>query len=85
MIVDAAAIQGLQLSNPQEFHSVTGKGIKGIVDGRRVAVGNLALMAEVGALKPATGLSYGKAPGGDAHFCGHQWQLCRQPRRRQTD
>jgi Cu+-exporting ATPase len=44
----------LQLSHPEEFHSVTGKGIVGIVDGRKVAVGSLALMLEVGALqKPA--------------------------------
>ncbi len=68
VIVDAAVIQGLQLSNPHEFHSVTGKGIKGVVDGKRVAVGNLALMAEVGALKPRTGLSYGKVLGGTPIF-----------------
>ncbi len=68
VIVDAAASQGLQLSNPEEFHSVTGKGIKGVVDGKRVAVGNMALMAEVGALKPGAGLIYGKAPGGTPIF-----------------
>ncbi|MFZ0143620.1 MAG: heavy metal translocating P-type ATPase [Candidatus Sulfotelmatobacter sp.] len=68
VIVDAAVSQGLQLSNPQEFDSVTGKGIKGVVDGKRVAVGNLALMAEVGALKPGTGLSYGKVLGGTPIF-----------------
>ncbi|MGA8216293.1 MAG: heavy metal translocating P-type ATPase [Candidatus Sulfotelmatobacter sp.] len=68
VIVDAAAKQGMQLSNPEEFHSVTGKGIRGIVAGRQVAVGNIALMAEVGALKPGTGLSYGKVLGGTSIF-----------------
>ncbi len=68
VLVDAAASRGLQLSNPGEFHSVTGKGIQGVVDGKRVAVGNLALMAEVGALKLGTGLSYGKVPGGTPIF-----------------
>jgi Cu+-exporting ATPase len=68
VIVDAAASQGLQLSNPEEFHSVTGKGIKGVVDGKRVAVGNMALMAEAGALKPGMGISYGRAPGGTPIF-----------------
>ena len=43
-----------------EFQSVTGKGIMGVVDGKKVAVGNLALMTEVGALKPRAGSSYGK-------------------------
>ena len=53
-IVEAAARQELKLSQPQEFKSVPGKGILGLVDGRKVAVGSLALMVEVGALqKPA--------------------------------
>ena len=51
VVVDAAAKRGLQLSSPEEFHSVTGKGIVGIVAGRKVAVGSLALMAQVGALQ----------------------------------
>jgi Cu+-exporting ATPase len=50
-IVEAAAEKGLQLSQPQEFASVTGKGIVGVVDGRRVAVGSPLLMVDVGALQ----------------------------------
>ncbi len=50
-IVEAAAERGLQLSQPQEFTSVTGKGIRGVVDGRQVAVGSATLMVEVGALQ----------------------------------
>jgi Cu+-exporting ATPase len=53
-IVQAAEKRGLKLSHPSEFNSVTGKGIVGAVDGRKVAVGSPALMVEVGALqKPA--------------------------------
>jgi len=50
-VVAAAADRGLRLSQPEEITSVTGKGIRGIVDGRKVAVGSPALMAEVGALQ----------------------------------
>jgi Cu+-exporting ATPase len=48
-IVQAAERQGLQLSPPSEFLSVPGKGITGVVEGKRVAVGNAGLMVEVGA------------------------------------
>jgi Cu+-exporting ATPase len=55
-VVEAAVKQGLKLSQPQDFQSVTGRGIVGIVDGRKIAVGNAALMADVGALqKPGVG------------------------------
>jgi Cu+-exporting ATPase len=50
-VVDAALSRGLHLSQPQDFHSIAGKGILGIVDGKKVAIGNSALMAEVGALQ----------------------------------
>ena len=50
-VVDAAVSRGLKLSQPQEIISVTGKGIVGVVDGRKVAVGSLGLMIEVGALQ----------------------------------
>lgn len=50
-IVEAAGERGLQLSQPKEFHSITGKGIRGVVDGRQVAVGSATLMVDVGALQ----------------------------------
>jgi Cu+-exporting ATPase len=55
-IVDAATAKGLTLSNPTEFTYFVGKGVRGTVDGKRVAVGNLALMQEVGALHPGKGI-----------------------------
>jgi Cu+-exporting ATPase len=52
-IVEAAQRQGLQLSQPHEFVSVPGKGITGVVDGKRIAVGNNLFMTELGAFARA--------------------------------
>jgi P-type Cu+ transporter len=48
-IVKAAVERNLKLSQPQEFTLVPGQGIRGIVDGKQVAVGNPALMVAIGA------------------------------------
>ena len=50
-VVEAALQRGLKLHEPQEFQSVSGKGILGVVDGRQVGVGNPALMVQIRALK----------------------------------
>jgi P-type Cu+ transporter len=50
-IVEAASERNLKLSQPQEFQLIPGRGIRGRVDGRTVAVGNPLLMVEVGALQ----------------------------------
>jgi Cu+-exporting ATPase len=47
-IVKGAEAQGLQLREAQEFRSLTGKGVTGKVDGRSVALGNAALLADLG-------------------------------------
>jgi Cu+-exporting ATPase len=62
-IVEAATKKGLTLSQPQDFQSVPGRGIVGTVDGRKVAVGTLSLMVEVGALQEAA-VSSGAGIGG---------------------
>ena len=64
IVVQAAAKQGLQLSSPQQFRSASGKGIQGVVDGKQVAIGNFALMQEVGATKGwfAYGMVAGATP-----------------------
>ena len=49
--MEAAVARGLKLSQPQDFRSITGKGIQGVVDGHPVAVGNPALMVQLGALQ----------------------------------
>ena len=48
-IVAEAQRLGIELSPAAEFESMPGEGVFGIVDGRRVAVGNAKLMREVGA------------------------------------
>jgi Cu+-exporting ATPase len=67
-IVAAAIERGLKLSQPEEFSSIPGRGIRGVVDGRQVAVGNLALMAETGAIKRGAGATAGDVPGGTSIF-----------------
>src|SRR5208283_2670591 len=52
VIVDYVLKRGLKLSQPQEFHSIAGKGVAGVVDGKKIAVGNRAFMAEIGAVDP---------------------------------
>ena len=53
-IVKAATERELTLSNPTEFTYALGKGIQGTVDGKRVAIGNAALMSEIGVSKIGT-------------------------------
>ncbi|HET7576335.1 MAG TPA: copper-translocating P-type ATPase [Sphingomicrobium sp.] len=47
-IVEGAGERNLQLPKGGDFQSHTGKGVTGIVDGRKVALGNVALMRELG-------------------------------------
>jgi Cu+-exporting ATPase len=47
-IVAEASARGLALAEPRQFESLTGRGVTGIVEGRRVAVGNSALLVELG-------------------------------------
>ncbi|HEV2099765.1 MAG TPA: heavy metal translocating P-type ATPase [Stellaceae bacterium] len=47
-IVKGAEERGLKLGAPTDFTAETGKGVIGSVDGRRVAVGNRALLASLG-------------------------------------
>ncbi|HET9863564.1 MAG TPA: copper-translocating P-type ATPase [Steroidobacteraceae bacterium] len=48
-IVAGAASRGVTASSAEDFQSVTGRGVTGVVAGRRVALGNPALMNDVGA------------------------------------
>ncbi|MEX3007253.1 heavy metal translocating P-type ATPase [Hoeflea sp. TYP-13] len=47
-IVDGAEERGLELQNTSGFEAVTGKGVRGLVDGKSVALGNSAMMAAEG-------------------------------------
>src|SRR5206468_6251217 len=46
-IVAGAEARGLALVPAQDFRSITGKGVVGTVDGRRVALGNRKLLDEL--------------------------------------
>ena len=47
-IVEGAQERGLGLPSSNDFQSLTGKGVTGTVDARKVALGNAALMGDVG-------------------------------------
>ena len=47
-IVDGAGERGVKLGDASDFEAVTGKGVKGTVDGRPVALGNLKLVQDLG-------------------------------------
>jgi Cu+-exporting ATPase len=49
-IVSAAGEKGLRLSDATDFTYAVGRGVQGIVEGKRIAVGNLLMMVEVGAM-----------------------------------
>lgn len=53
-IVRGAEERAVQTGPVTGFRSVTGKGVVGIVDGRTVAIGNTAMLTEVGATVPST-------------------------------
>ena len=47
-IVDGAKARGLSISASNGFEAVTGKGVRASIDGREIALGNVALMADIG-------------------------------------
>ena len=48
-IVSAASERGLALADASFFSTLTGKGVRGVVEGKSVALGNPRLIAEMGA------------------------------------
>jgi P-type Cu+ transporter len=46
-IVRGAEERGVDMANASDFEAVTGKGVKGVVDGQAVALGNLALISDM--------------------------------------
>ncbi len=47
-IVAGAEERGVELAKAEEFEALTGKGVKGVVDGHPVALGNAALLTDLG-------------------------------------
>ena len=54
-VVAGAAARGLQVPPASDFRSVPGKGVIGTVEGRRVVLGNAALLADENIAVPAEG------------------------------
>ena len=47
-IVNGAEERGVDMADATDFEAVTGKGVKGVVDGRAVALGNAKLISDMG-------------------------------------
>jgi len=47
-IVEGAEVQGAARQKAAEFEAITGKGVRGTISGRAVALGNTAMMQEMG-------------------------------------
>ncbi len=47
-IVRGAEERGVEMAKAEDFEAVTGKGVKGVVDGKAVALGNLRLITDMG-------------------------------------
>ncbi|MDP9190823.1 MAG: heavy metal translocating P-type ATPase [Acidobacteriota bacterium] len=47
-IIAGAEARGIEVRAATEFASITGKGVRGVVDGKRVALGNRAMLTELG-------------------------------------
>jgi len=63
-IVQGAIERNLKLSQPSDFTYASGKGIQGLVDGKRVAVGSIPFIMQLGALQRGAGVLSGNVPGG---------------------
>ena len=47
-IVKGAEARGVEMVNAEDFEAITGMGVKGVVDGRAVALGNARMVEELG-------------------------------------
>ncbi|TPI71363.1 heavy metal translocating P-type ATPase [Mesorhizobium sp. B3-1-3] len=67
-IVEGAAARGLKLADAVDFQAITGKGVSGTVSGRKVALGNAAMMADLGVGTSAANAEAMQAEGKTAMF-----------------
>jgi Cu+-exporting ATPase len=67
-IVSKANELKLTLSEPANFQSTPGQGVRGTVEGKSVAVGNTALMRAVGAFDNQTAVSVLQVPGSAVNY-----------------
>ncbi|TPK94367.1 MULTISPECIES: heavy metal translocating P-type ATPase [unclassified Mesorhizobium] len=67
-IVEGAAARGLKLADAVDFEAITGKGVSGTVSGRKVALGNAAMMADLGVATSAADVEALQADGKTSMF-----------------
>jgi Cu+-exporting ATPase len=67
-IVAGARERGVAVPNAQDFTSTTGKGVYGHIEGRGVAVGNRAMMLEIGIARPGLESQVTHDPGETSMF-----------------
>jgi Cu+-exporting ATPase len=67
-IVRKANEENLTLSEPSDFESVPGQGVRGTVEGKSVAVGNIALLGQSGAFGTQKAVTDGPPGGSTAIF-----------------
>ena len=83
-IVVKANELNLSLSQPGNFQSTPGQGVRGTVEGKNVVVGNIALMRALGAFGSEAAISVLKVAAIHHNLCGNRRQICRQHRRRRS-
>lgn len=67
-IVAGAQAQGVSLSAVDDFKAVTGKGVMGVLGGETIALGNEAMLAEIGVEAPAGAADAGRGDGQTVMF-----------------
>ncbi|MGX8010460.1 heavy metal translocating P-type ATPase [Mesorhizobium sp. ORM8.1] len=67
-IVEGAAARGVKVADAHDFMAVTGKGVSGTVSGRKIALGNAAMMADLGVETSAANAEALQAEGKTAMF-----------------
>jgi Cu+-exporting ATPase len=67
-IVEGAAARGVKVADAHDFMAVTGKGVSGAVSGRKIALGNAAMMADLGVETSAANAEALQAEGKTAMF-----------------
>ena len=81
-IVTAARDRGLALDKAEQFNSESGIGVRGLVAGRTLALGNTTLMEQLGVDVSAADPTSGDAaqPGRKCHAPGRRWAAGRPAR-----
>ncbi len=67
-IISRANEQQLKLSEPADFQSIPGQGVRGTVQGKSVVAGNISFLKQIGAFGDRKAVTYGQPAGGAIVF-----------------